>query len=94
VRKYHYACSDESWKYVLTKNFTYGSDLIRVMQELVGAEVDGSAGPGFITSLERFLKDRGLYDGEIEADVGKRPALGPLVVKGWQQYVNQYFVNK
>lgn len=88
VLEYHFACNAKSWKYVPTKKFRYGSDLIRAMQELVGADVDGSAGPGFITALERFLKAKGLYDGEIEADVSKNPALGPKVVKGWQTYVN------
>lgn len=88
-KKYLPNASTNSWEFVTFR--VSGSDVIKALQKLIGTDPDGDFGAKSVTALERFLKAKGFYDGEIEADLGKRPSMGEGLVKAWQRYVNAYF---
>lgn len=71
-------CEPESWEFVPASKFRTGSGLIRAIQKLVGANVDGSAGGETCELLQRFL--------------GVKPdrRFGPTSVKAWQRWLNQH----
>lgn len=80
ARKYLPNVSTASWKFV--NNPGKGSNMVRALQRLVGATVDGRCGPGTIAALQRFLKSKGYYSGAIDSK------MGPGTVGGWQRYIN------
>ena len=79
-RKYLLNVSTTSWKFV--NNSGRGSNMIRALQRLVGASVDGKCGPKTVSALQRFLKNKGYYSGSIDSK------MGPGTVGGWQRYLN------
>lgn len=80
ARKYLPNVSTASWKFV--SNPGRGSNMVRALQRLVGASVDGRCGPGTVAALQRFLKSKGYYSGAIDSK------MGPGTVGGWQRYIN------
>ena len=79
-RKYLLNVSTTSWKFV--NNSGRGSNMIRALQRLVDAGVDGKCGPKTVSALQRFLKNKGYYSGSIDSK------MGPGTVGGWQRYLN------
>lgn len=80
ARKFLPNVSTASWKFV--NNPGKGSNMVRALQRLVGATVDGKCGPGTVSALQRFLKNKGYYSGSIDSK------MGPGTVGGWQRYLN------
>lgn len=80
ARKYLPNVSTASWKFV--NNPGRGSNMVRALQRLVGASVDGKCGPGTVSALQVFLKNKGYYSGAIDSK------MGPGTVGGWQRYIN------
>ena len=85
-KKYVPAASTASWQYS-TNGTTYGSGLVRKLQEFLGINVDGSFGPVTAEALQTFLKKLGYYTGAIDRSVGKD------TVKALQKYINYRFDN-
>lgn len=73
-RKYCANCETTSWEF--TRSYKGGSDVIKSLQELVGATVDGWAGINFWKSYQKWLKELGLYDGEIDGSAGPKTCRG------------------
>lgn len=80
ARKFLPNVSTVSWKFVNRPG--RGSNMVRALQRLVGASVDGRCGPGTVAALQRFLKSKGYYSGAIDSK------MGPGTVGGWQRYLN------
>lgn len=80
ARKFLPNVSTASWKFV--DNPGRGSNMVRALQRLVGASVDGKCGPGTVSALQKFLKSKGYYSGAIDSK------MGPGTVSGWQKYIN------
>lgn len=59
-----------------------GSPLIKAIQRLVGASVDGIAGRNTVKAMQKFLKVQGLYTGSIDG------VMGAKTVKAWQKWLN------
>lgn len=70
-----------SWKF-LNKTTASGSPMIKKLQSLVGATADGLAGQDTVKKLQTYLKNRGLYTGNIDG------IMGSGTVKGWQNFIN------
>ena len=62
-----------------------GSVMIKALQKLVGAKIDGYAGKDTIKCLQKYLKKRGYYTGAIDGIAG----YGTVI--GWQKYINLKF---
>lgn len=71
-----------SWQFDYDK---VGSNVIKAIQVLVGVDPDGHCGYLTVCGIQRFLAERGLYDGAIDG------SMGPDTVKGWQTFVNDSF---
>ncbi len=69
-----------SWEF--TNNCKGGSALIKAVQKLVGAKVDGWCGKATVKAMQKWLKAKGLYAGNIDG------SMGPATVKAWQRYIN------
>ena len=69
-----------SWEF--TSNYKGGSALIKAVQKLIGAKVDGWCGKQTVITMQKFLRAKGLYAGEIDG------SMGPKTVKAWQKYIN------
>lgn len=80
AKKYLPNVSTSSWKFV--NNPGKGSNMVRALQRLVGASIDGKCGPATVAALQRFLKSKGYYSGSIDSK------MGPGTVGGWQRYIN------
>lgn len=76
-------CETTSWKFQIFG--ATGSQMVRQIQRLIGADQDGFMGKQTVTKLQEWLKAKKLYDGEVDG------YMGPGTVKAWQRYVNQYF---
>ncbi len=77
-KKYLVACETSSWDFA-SKG---GSSLIRAIQKLVGASVDGYCGINTVKAMQKFLKTKGYYNVSIDG------YLGTGTVKAWQMYIN------
>lgn len=71
----------ESWEFK-SSGYDAGSSLIRAIQKLVGATQDGWCGPDTVKKMQKFLKKKDLYTGEVDG------SMGPATVKAWQKYIN------
>ena len=76
-KKYWANCQEASWEWLPDKKFQAGSGLIKAIQQLVGAKVNGIAGPETCELLQLFL--------------GVKPDrdFGPTSVKAWQKWLNK-----
>lgn len=79
-KKYLPNALSSSWEF--SKNGK-GSELIKAIQRLVGAKVDGLAGQNTVKALQRFLKAQSYYTGKIDGIMGSQ------TVKGWQKWLNK-----
>ena len=52
---------------------------------MTSKECDGLFGTGSIKKFQQFLKNKGLYTGEIDE------IMGSGTVKGWQKFINSQF---
>lgn len=80
-KKYLANCYAGSWEFKKS-GYKKGSDLVREIQELVGAEADGWCGKQTVRRMQQFLKKKNLYDDSIDG------FMGPNTVKAWQKYIN------
>lgn len=53
-----------------------GSSLVKSVQRLVGATVDGHMGSGTVTALQKWLKAKGLYSDSIDGHYGPNTSRG------------------
>ena len=81
-RKYLSAVSTTSWEFVDGK--CTGSNMVRALQRLIGAKVDGYFGKQSVIALQAFLKNKGYYKATIDGSMGK------LTVSAWQRYLNEH----
>ena len=72
--------STDSWEFI--DKYSNGSALIRAIQKLVGADVDGICGKGTIVAIQNFLNKKGFNVGKADGYMGKN------TVTGWQNYIN------
>ena len=79
-RKYLPNCQTSSWKFVTVSKA--GAPVIKRIQKLVGVKQDGKAGKQTVTAMQKFLKDKKFYAGNIDGICGK------VTVMAWQKYVN------
>ena len=70
-----------SWKF-RSSGYKAGSELIRAIQKFVGVKQDGWCGKKTVKAMQKFMKKKGFYTGEIDG------SMGPATVKGWQKYIN------
>lgn len=80
--KTYLTCANtESWEFK-TSGYKAGSSVIKAIQKLIGATVDGWCGKNTVKAMQKFLKTEGLYSGLTTGKLNKS------TVKGWQNYVN------
>lgn len=79
-RMYLPACIDDSWEFVYYPED--GSVLVKAIQKMVGAEVDGIAGYETVLKLQKWLNRT------RSAKLDEDGILGELTCKAWQKYLN------
>ena len=70
-----------SWEFKAS-GYRDGSAMVKAIQKLVGAGVDGWMGKLTVQRMQIFLKSKGFYTGKIDG------ILGEQTVIGWQKYIN------
>ena len=83
-KKYLPNASTNSWEFKLL-GYKAGSNMIRALQKLIGAEEDGFFGKNSVMALQRFLNSYGYDCGAVDGSMGAN------TVKAWQRFVNAYF---
>ena len=78
-KKYLPNADTSSWQFSKSGD---GSQLIRAIQKLVGASIDGIMGKDSVKALQRFLRVQGLYSDKIDGYMGSN------TVKAWQKWLN------
>lgn len=79
-KKYLQNANTSSWQFVAYSRT--GSDVIRAIQKLVGAPIDGRAGKTTVTKMQKFLNSKGFDCGRADGYMGSK------TVKAWQKYIN------
>ena len=79
-KQYLQGCTTDSWKFVSYSKS--GSAMVKAIQKLVGASVDGKAGKGTVKAMQKFLKKKGYDCGSVDG------YMGPKTIKAWQKYIN------
>ena len=88
-RKYLPAAMTSSWEFKLFKSgYAGGSNTIRVIQTLIGADPDGLFGAVSIARFIEFLYVKGY---EISEKARNKNVMDESVVKAWQSYINKYW---
>lgn len=80
-QKYLEACLTSSWEFK-TSGYAGGSSMVKAIQKLVGAGVDGHAGKNTVIAMQKFLNNKGYSCGAADG------YMGPKTVKAWQKYIN------
>ena len=80
-RKYLKNAFTDSWQF--TSNYKGGSAMIKALQRLIGAKVDGFFGKESVKALQRFLNKHGF---NLKVD----GYMGPDTVCAWQKYLNTH----
>lgn len=80
-KKYLPNAHSGSWQFIDAKTAS-GSPMIKKLQALIGSKQDGLAGQDTVKDLQKYLKARGLYSGDIDG------IMGSGTVKGWQKFIN------
>lgn len=80
-RKYLKNAFTDSWQF--TSNYKGGSAMIKSLQRLIGAKVDGFFGKESVKALQRFLNKHGF---NLKVD----GYMGPDTVCAWQKYLNTH----
>ena len=83
-RKYLKNAFTDSWQ--LTSNYKGGSAMIKALQRLIGAKVDGYFGKNSVKALQNFLIRNGYSVGKYGAD----GVMGYDTVCAWQRYLNAH----
>lgn len=78
-KKYLLNCLQSSWDF---GRDGAGSPMVRAIQRLVGATVDGLMGKKTVMAMQRFLNAHGFYCGAVDG------YMGPKTVMAWQRYIN------
>lgn len=78
-KKYLKGCLTSSWKFEQTGK---GSPMVKAIQTLVGAVVDGLAGIETVKAMQRFLNTHGFDCGKVDG------LMEVKTVKAWQRYIN------
>lgn len=81
-RKYLKNAFTDSWQF--TNNYKGGSAMIKALQRLIGAKVDGFFGKESVKALQNFLIRNGYSVGKYGAD----GVMGYDTVCAWQRYLN------
>lgn len=79
-KQYLQGCTTDSWKFVSYSKS--GSAMVKAIQKLVGASVDGKAGKGTVKAMQNFLNKKGYSCGTADG------YMGPKTIKAWQKYIN------
>ena len=82
-RKYLPNCEQSSWEFV--DNAT-GSNLIRKIQQLTGADIDGFCGIDTVKHIQFYLNKQHYYFSEING------TMDSTTVKAWQTYINDKYI--
>ena len=72
-------CRGQLWRVqpdCLTGGYSGGSGVVGSLQSMLGVERDGYAGSGTISALQRWLRDRGWYSGEVDGSYGPATSRG------------------
>ena len=56
--------------------------MVRALQKLVGATIDGYMGKNTVKALQKFLNNKGFNAGKVDGYMGEK------TVKAWQKYLN------
>ena len=81
-KKYLPNASTSSWEFkVIHKG---GSQMVKALQKLIGADTDGYFGKQSVMCLQRFLNAHGE---SLDVD----GSMGGLTVRAWQRYINTHF---
>ena len=80
-RKYLKNAFTDSWQF--TRNYKGGSAMIKALQRLIGAKVDGFFGKESVKALQRFLNKHGF---NLKVD----GVMGYDTVCAWQKYLNAH----
>lgn len=80
-QKYLQSCLTSSWEFK-TSDYAGGSAMVKAIQRLVGAGVDGHAGKNTVVAIQKFLNKKGFNCGVADG------YMGPNTVKAWQKYIN------
>lgn len=83
-RKYLKNAFTDSWQF--TNNYKGGSAMIKALQRLIGAKVDGFFGKESVKALQNFLIRNGYSVGKYGAD----GVMGYDTVCAWQRYLNAH----
>lgn len=83
-RKYLKNAFTDSWQF--TSNYKGGSAMIKALQRLIGAKVDGFFGKNSVIALQNFLIRNGYSVGKYGAD----GVMGYDTVCAWQRYLNAH----
>ena len=83
-RKYLKNAFTDSWQF--TNNYKGGSAMIKALQRLIGAKVDGFFGKESVKALQNFLIRNGYSVGKYGAD----GVMGYDTVCAWQKYLNAH----
>lgn len=70
-----------SWKFEIA-GYSEGSALIKAIQRFLGINDDGWCGKNTVKAMQKFLKNKGYYTGNIDGSMGSK------TVKAWQKYIN------
>ena len=76
--KYCLNMLDESWQW----NDGDGSPMVKAIQDLLDVKKDGHMGKNTIKAMQKMLKKKEWYTGEIDGKAGWK------TVDGWQRYIN------
>lgn len=76
-KKYLYSAYDGCWEFKAS-GYAQGSNMVRALQALIGAEQDGWFGQESVMKLQAFL------------GVTQDGSMGPATVKAWQTYLNEH----
>ncbi len=76
-KKYLYSAYDGCWEFKAS-NYDSGSNMVRKLQQLIGAKQDGWLGHDSVLKLQSFL------------GTNEDASMGPDTVKKWQKYLNTH----
>ena len=80
TKKYLQNVHSGSWQF--EKKARTGSAMVRALQKLVGATIDGYMGKNTVKALQKFLNNKGFNAGKVDGYMGEK------TVKAWQKFLN------
>ena len=76
-KQYLYSAHTSTWQFK-TSGYSQGSEMVRALQHMIGAETDGWFGEESVMKLQAFL------------GVTQDASMGPDTVRAWQRYLNNH----